>query len=201
MPHFTAPAPEDMQTLRTMAGDGAWRDATDAGRYFDDPRGRFTGQGCLVLMPESTAEVARIVRFCAERRIGLIPYGGGTGVVAGQLSPESRDAVILSLERMNRIREIRTDDYAMIAEAGCILANIHDAAAAQGFTFPLSMASRGSCTIGGNLATNAGGIQVVRHGNARDLCLGIEAVLASGEIYSELSPCGRTIPAMTCAIC
>ncbi len=188
MPHFRNPDPKDLEALKTSLGNGGWRGEEDAGRYFDDPRGRFTGQGSLVLLPDSTAQVAKIVRFCGDRQIGLIPYGGGTGVVAGQLSPECRNAVILSLERMNRIREIRADDYAMVAEAGCILADVHEAAEAQGFVFPLSMASRGSCTIGGNLATNAGGIQVVRHGNARDLCLGIEAVLASGEIISDLSP-------------
>lgn len=177
-----------VERLKDIVGDGGWYEVADAGRYFDDPRGRFTGKARLVLLPRSTEEVARIVRYCSETGTGIIPFGGGTGVVAGQLSPESPDAVILSVERLNRVREIMLQDFAMVVEAGCILENIHAAAAEHGLMFPLSMASKGSCTIGGNLATNAGGIQVLRYGNARDLCLGIEAVLPSGEVLSELQP-------------
>jgi FAD/FMN-containing dehydrogenase len=188
MADFSPPDEAILNQLKSIVGDGGWREASDAERYFEDPRGRFKGKARLVLLPASTEEVARIVRLCNDHCTGLIPYGGGTGVVAGQLSPENENAIILSVERMNRIREVKTGDFAMVVEAGCILENLHAAAAEHGMIFPLSMASKGSCTIGGNLATNAGGIQVLRYGNARDLCLGIEAVLPSGDILSELNP-------------
>lgn len=188
MAGFSPPDEAVLERLKAIVGDGGWRHPEDGARYFDDPRGRFEGHARLVLMPGSTEEVAQIVRLCNETGTGLIPWGGGTGVVAGQISPDSANAVIVSVERLNRVREIDTHDFAMVAEAGCILENVHAAAAEHGLMFPLSMASKGSCTIGGNLATNAGGIQVLRHGNARDLCLGIEAVLPSGDVLSELSP-------------
>ena len=188
MTYFKAQNAATIDRLKEITGPTGWREGEDAQRYFEDPRDRFSGRGRLVLLPGSTEEVAQIVRACAAERAGIIPYGGGTGVVAGQLSPDEDNAIILSLERMNRIREVWAEDFAMVAEAGCILEYVHAAAAEHRLTFPLSMASKGSCTIGGNLATNAGGIQVLRHGNARDLCLGIEAVLPSGEVLSELSP-------------
>jgi len=188
MAGFSPPNEAVLDRLKAIVGDGGWRAPEDGARYFDDPRGRFTGHARLVLRPGSTEEVAQIVRLCNETGTGLIPWGGGTGVVAGQLSPDSADAVVVSVERLNRVREVDRQDFAMVAEAGCILENIHAAAAEHGLMFPLSMASKGSCTIGGNLATNAGGIQVLRHGNARDLCLGIEAVLPSGEVLRELTP-------------
>lgn len=185
MPGFHPPSPALLEQIR---GITLWREAGDSARYFEDPRKSFTGQASLIALPETTAEVSEIVKLCNAEKAGIIPYGGGTGVVAGQLSPESGNAIILSLERMNAIREISPEEGMMIAEAGCILENVHAAAAEQGMIFPLSMGSRGSCSIGGNLATNAGGIQVLRHGNARDLCLGVEAVLPDGEILHELSP-------------
>lgn len=188
MSTFNPPDSAVLDRLKTLVGNSGWLPATEAARYFEDPRERFRGQGRLVLRPASTDEVAEIVRLCNEARVGLVPWGGGTGVVAGQLSPTDGNAVILSLERMNRVRSLAPGDFAMVAEAGCVLENIHAAAAEHGLMFPLSMASKGSCTIGGNLATNAGGIQVLRHGNARDLCLGIEAVLPSGAVLSELAP-------------
>lgn len=187
-PDFPRPDRAALNRLKSIVGDTGWVAGFDAQRYFDDPRGRFEGQGCLVLLPRSTEQVAAILRACNDTGTAIIPYGGGTGVVAGQISPDSENAVILSLERMNRVREVSAQDFAMVAEAGCILENIHGIAAEHGLMFPLSMASKGSCTIGGNLATNAGGIQVLRHGNARDLCLGIEAVLPTGEVISELNP-------------
>ena len=188
MTDFPQPSETALSRLKSVVGEGGWRSSSEAERYFEDPRGRFTGQACLILMPKTTENVSQIVRICNEERLGLIPFGGGTGVVAGQLSPDSGNAIILSLERMDQIRHVMPEDYAMVAEAGCILENIHAAADEHGLMYPLSMASKGSCTVGGNLATNAGGIQVLRHGNARDLCLGVEAVLPSGEIISELRP-------------
>ena len=109
----------------------------------------------MVLLPQKTEQVSEIVRVCNEAKIAIIPYGGGTGVVAGQLWLEAGFVVVLSLERMNRVRKVMVDDYAMIVEAGCVLENIHNVASEYGLMFPLSMASKGSCTIGGNLATNA----------------------------------------------
>lgn len=185
---FRQPDEKILDDLKSIVGDGGWKPGNDASRYYEDPRGRFEGMGCLVLLPESTQQVSKIVKRCNEAKVGIVPYGGGTGVVAGQISIDSNNAIILSLERMNKVREFLQDDEVIVAEAGCILEYIHETAEEHGLMFPLSMASKGSCCIGGNLATNAGGIQVVRYGNARDLCLGIEAVLPCGTIYSDLSP-------------
>lgn len=190
MPHseFKKPDRQLLDDIKNIVGDAFWKDAQDAPRYFEDPRGRFVGHGCLVVLPTSTEQVAAIVRLCNHAKVGIVPYSGGTGVVAGQLSINSDNAIIMSLEKMNNVREILVDDGVIIAEAGCILEDIHTAAQEHDMLFPLSMASKGSCCIGGNLATNAGGIQVLRYGNARDLCLGVEAVLPDGSILSELSP-------------
>lgn len=185
---FNPPGAQLLNDIKDVVGDDGWIDVEDAQRYFDDPRGRFQGRGCLVVLPNSTEQVAAIVQLCNPAKVGIVPYSGGTGVVAGQLSIDSDNAIIMSLERMNKVRQISVDDGVIVAEAGCILENIHSAAHELGMMFPLSMASKGSCCIGGNLATNAGGIQVLRYGNARDLCLGIEAVLPCGTILSELSP-------------
>lgn len=185
---FKHPDAELINALKDIVGERGWTTGDQAPRFYEDPRGRFRGKACLILMPASAEEVSRIVKLCNDAGAGIVPYSGGTGVVAGQISIESGDAIVLSMERMNKIRDISVDDGVMTVEAGCILENIHNAAAEHDMVFPLSMASKGSCCIGGNLATNAGGIQVVRHGNARDLCLGIEAVLPNGDIYSALSP-------------
>lgn len=174
--------------IKDIVGEGGWKHGVDTARYCADPRGRFTGQAPCVVLPKSTQEVSCIVQVCHEHDVALIPYGGGSGVVAGQLSLTSDHIVILSLERMNKIIEISQDGYSATVEAGCILEHIHEAVGELGLEFPLNMASKGSCSIGGNLATNAGGIQVLRYGNARDLCLGIEAVLPDGSILSELRP-------------
>lgn len=186
--HFNPPTAQLLNDIKEIVGEGGWQDAHGAARYFEDPRGRFKGQGCLVVLPKSTTQVAAIVRLCNQAKVGIIPYSGGTGVVAGQLSIHSDNAIILSLEKMNKVRDISVEDGVIVAEAGCILEDVHTAAQDNNMLFPLSMASKGSCCIGGNLATNAGGIQVLRYGNARDLCLGIEAVLPDGSILSELSP-------------
>ena len=175
--HFTAPSDDVLDHIKAILGRGGWKDGAEAISYFDDPRGRFCGAAFLVVLPESTQQVSEIVSLCNREKIALIPYGGGTGVVAGQLSIETENMLILSLERMNSISEVSEDDCTVTVQAGCILAHLHAAADEKGLQFPLSMASKGSCSIGGNLATNAGGIQVVRYGNTRDLCLGIEAVL------------------------
>lgn len=185
---FNPPDSQLLTDIKDVVGDAGWKNVEDAPRYFDDPRGRFEGRGSLIVLPNSTEQVAAIVRLCNGARVGIVPYGGGTGVVAGQLSIHSENAIIMSLERMNRVRQTSVDDSVIVVEAGCILEDVHNAALEHGMMFPLSMASKGSCCIGGNLATNAGGIQVLRYGNARDLCLGIEAVLPCGTVLSELSP-------------
>ena len=152
---FGEPAAAVLDAIKAVVGDRGWKAGVDAQRYFSDPRDRFVGSACLVALPRSTEDVAAILQLCAGAGAGVIPYGGGTGVVAGQLSIDSGNAIILSLERMNRVRKINAEDGVMTVEAGCILEDVHNAAAAHGLMFPLSMASKGSCTIGGNLATNA----------------------------------------------
>lgn len=185
---FNPPSDDLLCGLKNILGPNGWKPGTATTHHFDDPRGRFEGKATLIVLPETTEQVAQIVSMCNAAKVGIVPFSGGTGVVAGQLSIASENAIVLSLERMNKIRDILVDDNVLVAEAGCILENIHHAAAEHDLMFPLSMASKGSCCIGGNLATNAGGIQVMRHGNARDLCLGIEAVLPDGSVYSDLSP-------------
>ena len=146
------------------------------------------GDAVLVVLPSSTAQVSAVVALCNAHKIGIIPFGGGTGGSAGNIEFEGRNAIVLSLERMNTIRSVYIETDTITAEAGCVLANIQTAAQQINRRFGLSLASEGSCTIGGNLATNAGGIQVLRYGNARDLCLGIEAVLPDGSILNDLRP-------------
>ncbi|MEP4980790.1 FAD-binding oxidoreductase [Ascidiaceihabitans sp.] len=185
---FSEPAPKTLDAIKRVLGPAGWKAPQDASRYFEDPRGRFRGQASLIALPASTTQVAEIVRLCAANSIGIVPYSGGTGVVAGQLSIDSDNAIVVSLERMNKLRHLSVDDSVIVVEAGCILENVHAAAQDHDMMFPLNMASKGSCCIGGNLATNAGGIQVLRYGNTRDLCLGVEAVLPDGTVLDELSP-------------
>jgi len=162
----------------------AFRPLTPA--YLEEPRGRYHGAAGFVVAPASADEVAQVVRACTEARVGLLPYGGGTGLVAGQVMTEGPAPVILSLERMTRIRAVHAQENLLIAEAGAILAEVQAAAEAAGRLFPLSLASEGSARIGGLLSTNAGGVGVLRYGNARELCLGLEAVLPDGTIWHGL---------------
>ncbi len=153
--------------------------------YLSEPRGRFQGHSTALARPGTVEEVAEILRYCNEHRIGVIPYGGGTGLVGGQVGADD-GTLLLSLERMRAVREIDPDDNAMIVEAGAILTEVHAAAEGAERLFPLTLASQGSARIGGLLGTNAGGVQVLRYGNARELCLGVEAVLADGRILHGL---------------
>ncbi|WP_299359154.1 FAD-binding oxidoreductase [uncultured Paracoccus sp.] len=155
-------------------------------RYLDDPRGRYRGQGGLVAAPRTVDEVAEVVRACARARVGIVARGGGTGLVAGAVLPEGPVPLILSLERMTRIRDLWPDEDVMVAEAGATLQQVRDAAQAQDRLFPLALASQGTAQIGGILAANAGGVAVLRWGNARALCLGIEAVLPDGSVMRDL---------------
>ena len=155
-------------------------------RYLEEPRGLYRGAGAFVALPRDAAEVAVVVRAAAAARVGVVPYGGGTGLVGGQVKGDGPVPLILSLERMTAVRAVYPDENVLIAEAGAILADVQAAARAAARLFPLSLAAEGSCRIGGNLATNAGGVNVLRYGNARDLCLGLEAVLPDGRIWNGL---------------
>ena len=152
-----------------------------------DWRRRWRGKALAVVRPGSTAEVASVVRLCAAQGVAIVPQGGNTGLVGGGVPDASGTQVLLSLQRLNRLRNIDAANLTLTAEAGCVLQTVQAAAAEAGFLFPLSLAAQGSCTLGGNLATNAGGTQVLRWGNTRELCLGLEVVTASGDIWHGLS--------------
>ncbi len=158
----------------------------DAESFLTDWRGRYTGHALAVVRPGSTAEVAAVMQWCSANRVPVVPQGGNTGLCGGATPDASGQAIVLSLGRLNSIRSIDTDNDTMVVEAGCILQNIQQAAKEVDRLFPLSLAAEGSCTIGGNLATNAGGTQVLRYGNARDLVLGLEVVLPDGQVMHGL---------------
>jgi len=154
--------------------------------YLEEPRGRYKSNPMPVIKPRTTKQVSEIIYFCNQNNIGVIPYAGGTGLVGGQTIKSDKDTILLSVERMQSIRDILPEENIIIVEAGAILENVRQAANDIDRLFPLALASQGSCRIGGNLATNAGGVQVLRYGNTRDLCLGIEAVLPDGSILNGL---------------
>ncbi|HDZ82574.1 MAG TPA: FAD-binding oxidoreductase [Roseobacter sp.] len=156
-------------------------------RYLEEPRGLYRGQAAILALPRTVDEVAKLIRHANAARVGVIPYGGGTGLVGGQVAETGPKPLILSLERMNKVRAVYPDENVLVAEAGVILSEVQDAAETQDRLFPLSLAAQGSARIGGNLATNAGGTGVLRYGNARDLCLGLEAVLPDGQIWHGLT--------------
>lgn len=156
-------------------------------RYLEEPRRRFAGQAGVLALPRTAEEVGTLVRLASDARVPVVPFGGGTGLVGGQVCPDGPAPLVISLERMTAIRAVYPTENVMIAEAGAILADVQVLADEADRLFPLSLAAQGSCRIGGNLATNAGGLNVLRYGNARDLCLGLEAVLPSGEIWHGLS--------------
>jgi FAD/FMN-containing dehydrogenase len=173
--------------VRALLGEGGCLESAETmARYLRDWRGLFEGKARLVARPRSTAEIAALVRLCAEERVGIVPQGGNTGLVGGATPSETGTDIVLSLERMNRIRSVDPDDFSITVEAGCILADVQNAAAKVDRLFPLSLGAEGTCQIGGNLSTNAGGINVVRYGNARDLVLGLEIVLPDGSMWDDL---------------
>ncbi len=159
----------------------------DKAPHLREWRDLFKGEARAVVKPASAAEMAACVRFCVEHGVPMVPQGGNTGLVGGQIPPPGSGAVILSTARMNAIREVDPVSDTMVVEAGATLAAVQAAAEAQGRLFPLSLASEGSCTIGGNIATNAGGTAVLAYGNTRELVLGLEAVLPDGSIWNGLS--------------
>ena len=176
--------PDDViQRLTQALGDAAIRPAEP--RYLEEPRGRWQGRAGVVVAPSRTEEVARIIRIASKTQTPVVPYSGGTGLVGGQIT-ETGAPIILSMERMTRIREVHTDENVIVADAGCTLAAVQDAAATIGRLFPLSYGSEGTARIGGALSVNSGGLNVLRYGMARDLCFGIEAVLPDGSIFHGL---------------
>lgn len=158
----------------------------DMAGYLTDWRRRFTGHARAVLRPGSTEDVAALVQLCVAHRVPIVPQGGNTGLVLGSVPDQSGKAVVMSLSRMNHIRAVDSINNTLTAEAGCTLHQVQRAADAQNRLFPLSLASEGSCSIGGNLATNAGGTAVLRYGNTRELTLGLEVVTAQGEVWHGL---------------
>ena len=158
----------------------------DVAPYVNDWRGRYHGRAFAVVRPADTEQVSNVVRACADLGVPIVPQGGNTGQCGGATPDERGNAIVLSLSRMNRVRAIDPANATLTVEAGVPLALVHEAAAAEGLMFPLSLAAEGSCTIGGNLSTNAGGHAVLRFGNTRDLVLGIEVVLADGRIWDGL---------------
>lgn len=174
-----------IETLRTRLGAAhVLTDAFDIAPYRTDWRGRYSGQPTCVVRPGNTEEVAAAVRACTDAGIAVVPQGGNTGLCGGATPIEGE--VVVSLTRLNHVRAIDTDNNTMTVEAGCTLAAVQSAAAAAKRLFPLSLAAEGTATIGGNLSTNAGGVQVLRYGNARELCLGLEVVLSDGRIWNGL---------------
>jgi FAD/FMN-containing dehydrogenase len=173
--------------LRDIVGAANVLTDGDLSAWEIDWRKRYRGRARLVVRPGSTAEVAAVMKACAAAGVAVVPQGGNTGLVGGSVPDDSGTQVLLTLARLNRVRAIDAANLTMTVDAGCVLQAMQEAAAARGLLFPLSLAAEGSCTIGGNLATNAGGTQVLRYGNARDLCLGLEVVTADGEVWEGLS--------------
>lgn len=182
--HLNAPDDAFIKTLVSELGQDICGELTQ--NYLEEPRGRYQGNASYLLKPRALDEVSTIVKHCNAAKVGIVPYGGGTGLVGGQIMQGGMTTILLSLERLNKIRDVDAKDNILVAEAGVILSNVQETAYNVNRLFPLSLASEGSCRIGGVLSTNAGGVNVLRYGNARELCLGIEAVLPDGSIYNGL---------------
>src|SRR6516225_11174296 len=161
--------------IKGAVGPRGWiADPRDQEPYLVESRGLYRGATRLVVRPASTPEVAAVVQICAEAKLPIVPQGGNTGLVGGGVPPEDGRNIVLALGRMNRIRAIDPVNFTMTGEAGCVLADLQRGAAEADRLFPLSLGAEGSCQIGGNLSTNAGGIAVLRYGNTRELTLGLE---------------------------
>ncbi len=173
--------------LKAIVGQGGWKtEADDLEPHLREWRGVYVGKTRMLIAPQTAEQVAQVVRTCSEAGIAIVAQGGNTGMCGGAVPDDSGEQVILSLSRMNRIRQVDRLNYSIEVEAGCILADIQDAARDAGRHFPLSLGAEGTCQIGGNLATDAGGINVIRYGTARGLVLGLEVVLADGTVLSSL---------------
>ncbi|MDG0852959.1 FAD-binding oxidoreductase [Roseateles puraquae] len=176
-----------LDALRARLGEPGLLVGGDLSAFETDWRKRYPGRALAVARPATTEEVAAVLQLCQAHRVAVVPQGGNTGLVGGSTPDDSGQQLVLSLSRMKRLREIDVANASLTAEAGCVLADVQAAAAGAGMLFPLSLAAEGSCTLGGNLATNAGGTQVLRYGNARELCLGLEVVTAAGDVWQGLS--------------
>ena len=172
-----------LDQLRAIVGDTHVLADGDLSTWEQDWRRRERGKALTVVRPASTQQVAALVQVCAAAGTSIVPQGGNTGLAVGSIPDASGTQVLLSLQRMNAVRELDAANLTLTVEAGCVLQSVQQAARDAGLLFPLSLAAEGSCTIGGNLATNAGGTQVLRYGNARELCLGLEVVTAQGEVW------------------
>lgn len=179
------PAGAALKALRMVLDAAGFIDgpASDAERYLHDWTGDYRGTALAVLRPKSVEEVQALVRICAEHRVPIVPQGGNTGLVAGTIADGPPSVVVVSLERLNRIRGIDAVNFTLRADAGAVLQTLKDAAESEDMLFPLALGAQGSCQIGGNVATNAGGINVLRYGMTRDLVLGLEAVLPDGSLW------------------
>jgi len=182
------PTQDILARLKEITGEkGFLTDEADMAPYLQERRELFAGRAAAVLRPSSVEEVSAIMRIAHEAGIAVVPQGGNTGLVGGQMPDQSGDAIVLSLSRMNQVRAIDAVNNTLTVDAGVTLAAAQEAAASGDRLFPLSLASEGTCQIGGVLSTNAGGTQVLRYGNARDLVLGLEVVLANGDIWNGLT--------------
>lgn len=174
------------QLIAALGASRVLASEADMAPYLEDWRGRYHGEALAVVLPGSVDEVAAVVRICAEGQVAIVPQGGNTGLCGGATPLAGGRSVVVNLSRMNRIRHIDADNNTLTVEAGCTLAAVQEAAAGIDRLFPLSLASEGSCEIGGNLSTNAGGVHVLRYGNMRELTLGLEVVLPDGRIWNGL---------------
>jgi len=179
-------SPADTESLRASFSGRLLTDAVDLEPFLVDWRRRYFGRALAVAMPDSADDVAAVVRWCARHRIAIVPQGGNTGLAGAATPDDGGRSIVLSLARLKRVRAVDTVNNSITVEAGCTLAEVRAAAEAAGRLFPLSLPSEGSCTIGGNLSTNAGGVAVLRYGNARELCLGLEVVTAGGDVWHGL---------------
>ena len=189
MAAVTKPLPTGLiDRIQAAVGPKGWiADPAAMAPYLIDERKMFQGQAALVVRPASTAEVAEVVRLCADARVPIVPQGGNTGLCGGSVPRAAGGEIVLSLARMNRVRALDALNYTITVDAGCVLANIQRAAEEADRLFPLSLGAEGSCQIGGNLSTNAGGVAVLRYGNARELVLGLEVVLPDGRVWNGLA--------------
>jgi FAD/FMN-containing dehydrogenase len=176
----------DINALRAAFAGRLLTGDADTAPFLTDWRRKWQGRAIAVAQPDSTDDVAAVLRWCHAHRVPVVPQGGNTGLSGAATPDDSGCALVLSLSRLNRIRRIDPANQTIEAEAGVTLQGLQDAARGAGRLFPLSLAAQGSCTIGGNLATNAGGVQVLRYGNARELCLGLEVVTPEGEVWHGL---------------
>jgi FAD/FMN-containing dehydrogenase len=179
------PVPERLRAL--LGADGVLTEPADCAPYIVDHLGRCQGRALAVVQPRSVPQIAQLLAFCEAERIGVVPQGGNTSYCGGAIPDGSGRQLVLSLRRLNRIRSIDPDNYSLVAEAGCVLAQVQAAADAAERFFPLSIGSQGSCQIGGNLSTNAGGVNVLRYGMTRELVLGLEVVLPGGRVLDGLT--------------